>query len=50
MRRPLADGQTYAFSAVATDAAGNSATTVLAPVSVATQAPTVSARSKARLA
>ncbi len=39
----LTDGQSYAFSAVATDAAGNSATVVLAPLTVATQAPAVSA-------
>ena len=39
----LAAGQTYDFVATATDAAGNSGSYALAPVTVAAQAPTVSA-------
>ena len=39
----LVDGQTYNFIAQATDTAGNIGSAMLAPVSVATQAPTVTA-------
>ena len=47
---PLADGQTYNFSAVATDAAGNAATSAtLAPVTDATKPPTVSAAGACRV-